>query len=210
MKPVREEKTAAPFNLLLAGVGGQGTLLASKIICAALLEAGYDVKLSEVHGMAQRGGSVVSQIRFGEEVHSPLFGRGEAHALLAFERLEAVRHLPGLAPGGTVILNDQVMLPMPVIMGVQPYPDDALAQLQAGAEGRLLVVPAREMAAGLGNPKVANTVLVGVFAGWLARQDEGRLNLSHWLSALASQVPAKYREVNEATFQTGYRLGVGR
>ncbi|MGE5508340.1 MAG: indolepyruvate oxidoreductase subunit beta [Chitinophagales bacterium] len=205
---MRDLHTAdVPFNLLLAGVGGQGTLLASKIICAALQEAGYDVKLSEVHGMAQRGGSVVSQIRFGKEIHSPLFGRGEADALLAFERLEGVRHLPALAPGGTVILGDQVMLPMPVIMGVQPYPEDALAQLREGSHGRLLVVEAREIAAGLGNPKAANTVLVGVFAGWLARQGEARLTLPGWQGAVANQVPLKHREVNEAAFAAGYRLG---
>jgi indolepyruvate ferredoxin oxidoreductase beta subunit len=155
-------------NLLLAGVGGQGTILASKIICAALLDAGYDVKQAEIHGMAQRGGSVVTQIRFGSEVHSPLFGRGEAAALVAFERLEALRYLPQLAPGGTVIVNDQAILPVPVILGKQDYPEEALAQLRHQA-GELLVIEGRRIAEGLGNVKAVNVVLVGALAGWMAR-----------------------------------------
>ncbi len=190
-------------NLLLAGVGGQGTILASKVICAALQEAGYDVKQAEVHGMAQRGGSVVTQIRFGDEVHSPLFGQGEAQVLLAFERLEGLRYLPLLAPGGTVIVNDQAILPVPVILGVQEYPDEVIPRLKERA-GQLLVVRAGEMAAELGNPKAANTVLVGVLAGWMARTGAGRLTQAHWLAALAAQVPEKHRPVNERAFLAGW------
>ncbi len=193
-------------NLLLAGVGGQGTILASKIICAALQEAGYDVKQAEVHGMAQRGGSVVTQIRFGGEVHSPLFGQGEAGVLLAFERLEGLRYLPMLAPGGTVILNDQAILPVPVILGVQQYPEEAAARLRERA-GQLLVIRAGELAGQLGHPKVANTVLVGALAGWMARAGTGRLTKADWLAALAAQVPGKHREVNERAFLAGYELG---
>lgn len=197
------EKTV---NLLLAGVGGQGTILASKIICAALQEAGYDVKQAEVHGMAQRGGSVTTQIRFGDEVHSPLFGRGEASVLVAFERLEALRHLPQLAPGGLVILNDQVIPPVPVILGTQKYPEEVLEVLRQRA-GDLLAVDARRLAAGLGNPKAANTVLVGALAGWMARAGKSRATREQWLSALASQVPERHREVNERAFLAGYELG---
>ncbi|MDI6870597.1 MAG: indolepyruvate oxidoreductase subunit beta [Bacillota bacterium] len=197
------EKTT---NLLLAGVGGQGTILASKIICAALQEAGHDVKQAEVHGMAQRGGSVVTQIRFGNQVHSPLFGRGEAQVLVAFERLEGLRYLPMLAPGGTVILNDQAILPVPVIMGAQAYPEDAVLRLKEEA-GDLLVVQAKEIAAELGNPKAANTVLVGALAGWMARTATNRLTQAHWLSALATQIPEKHRQVNERAFLAGWEVG---
>jgi indolepyruvate ferredoxin oxidoreductase beta subunit len=193
-------------NLLLAGVGGQGTILASKIICAALQGAGYDVKQAEVHGMAQRGGSVVTQIRFGDEVHSPLFGWGEATALVAFERLEALRYLVQLAPGGTVIVNDQAILPVPVILGKQEYPADALAQLQRAA-GELLVVEARGLAEELGNVKAVNVILVGALAGWMARAKVSRVTRDQWLAALARQVKPQHREVNERAFLAGYALG---
>lgn len=193
-------------NLLLAGVGGQGTILASKIICTALLEAGYDVKQAEVHGMAQRGGSVITQIRFGAEVHSPLFGQGEADVLLAFERLEAMRYLPLLAPRGTVIVNDQAVLPVPVIIGAQRYPEKVCETLAERA-GELLVVKAGERALALGNAKAANTVLVGVLAGWMARTSLSRVTKDQWLSAVVGQVPEKHREVNEQAFWTGYELG---
>lgn len=195
-------------NLLLAGVGGQGTILASKVICAALQGAGYDVKQAEVHGMAQRGGSVVTQIRFGQEVHSPLFGRAEAAVLLAFERLEGLRYLPMLAPNGTVIVNDQAILPVPVLTGAQQYPEDAVPRLKEQAGG-LLVVPATELATQLGNAKTANTVLVGVLAGWLERTSPTSPPKADWLSALATQVPEKHREVNQRAFLAGYDLGSG-
>lgn len=194
------------MNLLLTGVGGQGTILASRIICAAVQEAGYDVKQAEIHGMAQRGGSVVTQIRFGSEVHSPLFGRGEALALVAFERLEALRYLSYLAPGGTVILNDQAILPVPVILGKQDYPADALAQLKQQA-GELLVIEGRQLAEGLGNVKTVNVVLVGVLAGWMARAGRSRVTREQWLTALAGQVKPQFREVNEQAFLAGYALG---
>lgn len=193
-------------NLLLAGVGGQGTILASRVICTAAQEAGYDVKQAEVHGMAQRGGSVVTQIRFGTEVHSPLFGRGEASALVAFERLEALRYLPYLAPNGTVVVNDQAILPVPVILGKQAYPEDALAQLRQQAGG-LLVIEARRIAEGLGNVKAVNVVLVGALAGWMARAGLSRVTREQWLAALAGQVKPQFREVNEQAFLAGYELG---
>lgn len=198
----------ATVNLLLAGVGGQGTILASKIICAALMAAGYDVKQAEVHGMAQRGGSVVTQIRFGEEVRSPLFGRGEASILVAFERLEALRYLPMLAQGGAVILNDQAILPVPVIMGVQAYPEDVVGLLRQKSAD-LLIVRAHDLAAGLGNAKTANTVLVGAVAGWMSRTGRCRATREQWLSALAEQVPERHREVNGRAFSAGYDLGSG-
>ncbi|MGE5553631.1 MAG: indolepyruvate oxidoreductase subunit beta [Betaproteobacteria bacterium] len=197
------EKTT---NLLLAGVGGQGTILASKVICAALQAAGYDIKQAEVHGMAQRGGSVVTQIRFGVEVYSPLFGRGEAQILLAFEWLEALRHLPMLAPGGTVIVNDQAILPVPVILGVQQYPEEARLRVKERA-GQLLVIPGQGIAAEVGDPKVTNTVLVGALAGWMARTAAGRLTQEHWLSALATHIPEKHRQINERAFLAGWELG---
>ncbi|HHW13469.1 MAG TPA: indolepyruvate oxidoreductase subunit beta [Firmicutes bacterium] len=193
-------------NILLAGVGGQGVVLAGRIICAALQAAGYDVKQAEVHGMAQRGGSVVAQIRFGQEVRSPLFGRGEAQVMLAFELLEGLRHLAMLAPGGTVILNDQAILPMPVVSGLQRYPEDAAARLRERT-GELLVIQALEVAAGLGNPRAANTVMVGALAGWLARADGSRLTREGWLAALDGQVPEPHREVNRQAFLAGYAVG---
>lgn len=194
------------MNVLLAGVGGQGVVLAGRIICAALQAAGHEVKQAEVHGMAQRGGSVVAQIRFGREVRSPLFGRGEAQVMLAFERLEGLRHLAMLAPGGTVILNDQAILPMPVVTGLQRYPDDAAARLKERV-GELLVVQGLEVAAKLGDPRAANTVLVGALAGWLARPGGGQLTQEGWLRTLDGQIPEPHWEVNRQAFLAGYAVG---
>ena len=122
-------------NIMIVGVGGQGTLLASKLLGAVLLEKDYDVKVSEVHGMSQRGGSVVTYVRFGEKVYSPIIDKGEADIILSFELLEAARWLEYLKPGGQMIVNTQRMEPMPVIIGAAEYPEDIVAKMeQAGAK----------------------------------------------------------------------------
>ena len=118
-------------SVLLVGVGGQGTILASKILTAGLIEAGYDVKMSEVHGMSQRGGSVSTQVRYGEKVYSPIIGKGEADVLVSFETMEAIRCLDGLKPGGKVVVNDYKMPSLPILSGAKEYPDGIIEELKS-------------------------------------------------------------------------------
>jgi len=146
-------------NILLVGVGGQGTILASKILSIGLVEAGYDVKMSEVHGMAQRGGSVSTQVRFGKEVFSPIIGIGDADVLVSFEMMEAYRWLEYIKPGGKVIVNDYKIPSVPILMGNQEYPKDIAGKLSAKVDTSVLA--AAEIAAKLGNAKAMNIVLLG-------------------------------------------------
>ncbi|WP_066634089.1 indolepyruvate oxidoreductase subunit beta [Desulfolucanica intricata] len=187
------------LNLLLVGVGGQGTILASKILAQVGLEAGFDVKMSEIHGMAQRGGSVVTQVRMGEKVFSPMVARGAADAVLAFERLESLRYLSYLKPEGSIIINDQAIAPVPVLIGAAEYPENILEYVKSRCPNTIVVDALREAVA-CGNAKAANVVLLGVLAKRLDLEKE------IWLKALEAKVPARFLDVNRAAFDAGYNL----
>lgn len=184
-------------NILIVGIGGQGTLLASRILGSVLLESGYDVKLSEVHGMSQRGGSVVTYVRYGEKVYSPIIEKGQADVILAFELLEAYRALPYLKRGGTLIVNDQKIDPMPVITGAMDYPENIAGKLSAVCD--TVLVDALSVAQNAGTGKAVNVALIGV----LASQSE--IEYEKWVTAIEKCVPAKFLEMNLKAFEAGYR-----
>ena len=188
-----------PINILLVGVGGQGTILATRVLARAAQEAGYDIKVSEIKGMAQRGGSVVTQVRLGEKVYSPVISEGGADIILAFEKMEARRWLPYLKEAGSVIINDQAIAPVPVLIGAAVYPEDCLEKVQ-GACSNTTVVDALKIAVRCGNPKAANVVLVGMLAKRLPMAKE------IWLEALKDRVPEKFLEVNLKAFEEGYAV----
>lgn len=146
-------------NILLVGVGGQGTILAGKLLTTGLMQAGYDVKMSEIHGMSQRGGSVSTQVRYGEKVESPVIEPGGADILVSFEQMEALRWLEYLKPGGTVITNSTKIPSMPILAGAAPYPEQALEEI--GKHVDIKVIDAGKVARELGNPRVMNVVLLG-------------------------------------------------
>ena len=184
-------------NIMIVGVGGQGTLLASRVLGNVLVGAGYDVKVSEVHGMSQRGGSVVTYVKYGEKVWSPIIGEGEADIVLAFEQLEAYRALPFVKKdGGVVIAGTQCIDPMPVITGAAKYPEELCTKI-AGETG-LIAVDALSLAKEAGNIKAVNVVLIGV----LAR----RMNIAKeaWIEVLKTTVPPKFLDVNLKAFELGY------
>ena len=185
-------------NIMIVGVGGQGTLLASRILGNAVIQKGYDVKVSEVHGMSQRGGSVVTYVKFGDVVHSPIIDKGEADIILAFERLEAYRALPWLKKGGVMIVNDQQINPMPVITGAAEYPADILEKLSEIED--LHIVDALRFAREAGNAKAVNVVLIGV----LAKNTE--ISYEEWVETIKATVPPKFLEVNLKAFDIGYNL----
>ena len=183
-------------NIMITGVGGQGTLLAVRILAHIVQEEGYDVKVSEVHGMSQRGGSVVTYLKYGDKVYSPIIGLGEADTVLSFEKLEALRCLPYLKEGGEIIVNDQEIDPMPVITGAMPYPENIEETLKAHAKVRL--VKAGALALEAGNARTANVVLLGAMAA------AGSIPKEKWISALKSTVPERFLEVNLKAFDLGY------
>lgn len=186
------------MNILIVGVGGQGTLLASVILGKIALEEGFDVKLAEVHGMAQRGGSVVTHVRISEsEVRSPLIEEGGADVILAFEELEAYRWISYLKKDGVVFVNTQQIKPMPVIMGTADYPEDILGFLQANAN-KVTGLPALDMAAACGSAKAVNTVLLGAMAKELPFSKET------WIRQIESTVKPKFIELNKQAFEKGY------
>lgn len=185
-------------NIMIVGVGGQGTLLASRILGNAVIRRGYEVKVSEVHGMSQRGGSVVTYVKFGDAVHSPIIDKGEADIILAFECLEAYRALPWLKKGGKMIVNDQMINPMPVITGAADYPADILQKL--GAVVDLTAVDALTLAREAGNAKAVNVVLIGV----MAKNTE--IPYEEWVETIKTTVPAKFMDANLKAFDLGYRL----
>jgi len=200
------------INFLLAGVGGQGTILASDVLVSVGLEAGLQAKQSEVHGMSQRGGSVTGHVRWGKVVYSPLVGAGEADVLLAFERLEALRSLNALRSGALALISTQVIEPLSVISGAQAYPSDehvraAFARVTPNAE----YINGEEIAASLGNPKVANVVLLGALSALLERAGIAgpQLTAEIWLKVITERVPAKHVELNRKAFQAG-REAVGK
>ena len=184
-------------NILLVGVGGQGTILAGKILAEVAVLQGFDVKMSEVHGMAQRGGSVVTHVRLAEQVYSPLVEEGEADFIVAFERLEALRWAHFLREGGCIIVNDQRIDPMTVITGQFPYPPEILETLQGGA-GEVVVLDALQLAREVGSIKAVNVVLLGALA------QRTQIERSHWLEAIRRTVPAKTLELNLLAFAAGY------
>lgn len=189
----------ATRSVVLAGVGGQGTILAANLLASALVEHGYDVKTSEVHGMAQRGGSVISMVRFGSAVASPLVPYGEAEALVATELLETLRNLEFLAPGGRVIASRTRVDPLPVLQGAVEYPADAEERISSIAP-ESIIVDAAVIAAEAGDARAANTVLLGILSPMLpVGEDE-------WLAAIESLVKAKAVEANRKAFLAGRRL----
>ncbi len=185
------------MNIMIVGVGGQGTLLASRILGAAALRAGKQVKLSEVHGMSQRGGSVVTYVKYGDRVDSPVIEPGEADMIIAFEELEAYRSLPYLKKDGVLIVNTQKTNPMPVITGAMAYPENILEKLEEKGI-KVVACNALELAKQAGNIKAVNVALIGVMA------KNSPLSREIWDGALVDAVPAKFLEVNQKAFSLGY------
>ncbi|MBE6725714.1 MAG: indolepyruvate oxidoreductase subunit beta [Ruminococcaceae bacterium] len=186
-------------NIMIVGVGGQGTLLASKILGRAAMDSGMDVKVSEVHGMSQRGGSVVTYVRVGDEVYSPVIGRGDADVILSFEVLEAARWLPNLKNGGTLVTSTQQINPMPVIIGAAVYPEGLVDDMKAlGVDVRAFDAPA--IAEEAGSARAANVALIGLAADVLGFDHDVLRN------AVAACVPAKALDVNLKAFDTAAAL----
>lgn len=187
------------YNIIIAGVGGQGTLLASKLMGKVFLEQEKDIKVSEVHGMSQRGGSVVTYVRYGEKVYSAVIEKGEANMIISFELLEAARWMPYLRPEGVIITNTQKINPMPVITGQAKYPENILEKIR---QTGLKVIPldAKSLAEKAGNVKSVNMVLLGVAARYL------HLDKSVWVDAITATVPQKTVEINLKAFDYGYSL----
>ncbi len=184
-------------SIMIVGVGGQGTLLASRLLGNVLLAKGYDVKISEVHGMSQRGGSVVTYVKYGENVASPIIEKGEADIILCFEQLEAARWLPYLKTDGKMIINTQCIDPMPVVMGAMKYPEKIIDTLRAtGAE--VLAVDALALAMEAGTPKAVNVALIGV----MAKQTD--IPKEDYLETVKATVPEKFLELNLKAFELGY------
>lgn len=185
-------------NIMIVGVGGQGTLLTSRILGGITRQAGFDVKISEVHGMAQRGGSVVTYVRYGNQVAEPIVEEGHADVLIAFERLEALRYAHFLKKDGVLIVNDQRMDPMPVAIGAAKYPENIIESLQE--KYTVVAVDAQALALEIGNARVFNTVIIGVAAKQMdfAKED--------WIKVIEETVPPKTVEINKKAFEAGYAL----
>ncbi len=184
-------------NVMIVGVGGQGTLLASRIIGNVAIKAGYDVKVSEVHGMSQRGGSVVTYVKYDEKVYSPLIFEGEADYLLAFEELEAYRWLSYLKKDGKLIVNTQQMDPMPVITGAEKYPENIMDKIN-GLLPNVTSIDALKGAMEAGTVKAVNTVLIGAFA------KNTSVKKDIWLEVIKETVPPKFLDINLKAFEIGY------
>ena len=183
-------------NIMIVGVGGQGTLLASKLLGRLLLGKGYDVKVSEVHGMSQRGGSVVTYVRYGSKVYSPIIDKGQADIILSFELLEAARWTEYLKPGGKIITNTQQVNPMPVITGAASYPQGLVEKMTAAGMD-VDAIDALSLAEKAGSAKAVNLVLMGRLAKWFDFSDQ------EWMDAIEKSVPAKFLEMNKKAFALG-------
>ena len=183
-------------NIMIVGVGGQGTLLASKLLGRLLLGKGFDVKVSEVHGMSQRGGSVVTYVRWGEQVYSPVIDKGEADCILSFELLEAARYTEYLKPGGRIIVNSQQINPMPVIAGAAVYPQN-LEEKMSALGIQVDAIDALALAEQAGSSKAVNLVLMGRLARQFDFTDE------EWMEAIEQSVPPKFLEMNKKAFELG-------
>ena len=183
-------------NVMIVGVGGQGSLLASKLLGRLLLGRGYDIKVSEVHGMSQRGGSVVTYVRFGDKVYSPVIDKGQADFIVSFELLEAARWTEYLKPGGKIIVNTQQINPMPVIIGAAEYPQDLVSKMRkAGID--LDAIDALSMAEEAGSAKAVNLVLMGRLSRYFDIPAE------EWEAAIEASVPPKFLELNKKAFNLG-------
>jgi indolepyruvate ferredoxin oxidoreductase beta subunit len=185
-------------NIMIVGVGGQGTLLTSRILGGITIHAGYDVKLSEVHGMAQRGGSVVTFVRYGEKVEEPIVEEGQADVIIAFERLEALRYAHFLKKDGVMIVNNQRIDPMPVVIGSATYPENIIETL--ANEHKILTVDAMEEAKKLGNSKVFNIIVLGLAAAHMDFSKED------WITVIEKTVPGKTIEINKKAFEIGFSM----
>ncbi|MDD2234012.1 MAG: indolepyruvate oxidoreductase subunit beta [Desulfitobacteriaceae bacterium] len=186
------------LNIMIVGVGGQGTLLASRILGAIAFKMNYDVKVSEVHGMSQRGGSVITYIKFGPKIYSPLIEKGEADIILAFEKLEALRWAEYLKDDGMIIINEQEIAPMPVVTGKAKYPSDIIEKLKQRYKN-IFTLDALNIARQCGNLKAVNIVLLGVMAAKTTIAKEV------WDEAVKETVPAKVLNVNIEAFNAGYQ-----
>lgn len=184
-------------NILIVGVGGQGTLLSSKILGKVFSDVGYDVKVGEVHGMSQRGGSVVTYVRYGDKVYSPVICEGEADVIVSFEQLEAARWLPYLRKDGVLITNTQKIDPMPVISGVAEYPKNIVDSIKALGV-KVICSDALNLAEEAGSVKSVNMVLLGVAAKFLEIDEE------KWINAICEVVPPKTVDINKKAFDLGY------
>ena len=183
-------------NIMIVGVGGQGSLLASKLLGRMLLQKGYDIKVSEVHGMSQRGGSVVTYVRFGDKVYSPVIDKGEADFIVSFELLEAARWTEYLKPGGKIVVNTQQISPMPVIIGAAEYPQGLVEKMQsAGLD--VDAFDALALAEQAGSAKAVNIVLMGHLSRNFDFTEE------EWMDAIEKSVPAKFLELNKTAFTLG-------
>jgi len=195
------------INFLLAGVGGQGTILASDLLVHIGAAAGYQAKQAEVHGMSQRGGSVTSYVRWGRVIYSPLVGAGEVDVYLVFEKVEALRYLNQLRQSGALaVINMQAITPVTVASGGQSYPDDdRLYAAVAAVTSKAVYVDGMGIAEGLGNARAANVVLLGALSALLEREGFVRPELTPevWLEAISQRVPPKYLELNRRAFQAG-------
>jgi indolepyruvate ferredoxin oxidoreductase beta subunit len=187
-------------NILLCGVGGQGTLLASNLLAECAMEAGFDVKKSEIHGMAQRGGSVVSHVKFGDKIDSPIIRKGECDILLAFEELEALRWSEFLKPDGIILTNAQNIMPMSVSAGDSKYPEKIIEKITS-LSANVISVDAIGKAKELGNQKCLNVVLLGVLARKVPQIGE-----SIWKKMIDKKVPQKFLELNRKAFDAGWNL----
>lgn len=183
-------------NIMIVGVGGQGTLLTSRIIGKTAMEMGYDVKISEVHGMAQRGGSVVTFVRFGEEVHEPVVEEGQADVIIAFERLEALRYAHFLKKDGVLVINDCRIDPMTVVIGAKEYPENIIETLRK--DHSVYTIDGQSAALSLGNSKVLNSVVLGYAASFIG------FDLDTWVKTVEGTVPPKTIEINKKAFLFGY------
>ena len=183
-------------NVMIVGVGGQGSLLASKLLGRLLMSRGYDIKVSEVHGMSQRGGSVVTYVRFGDKVYSPVIDKGQADFIVSFELLEAARWTSYLKPQGKIIVNTQQINPMPVIIGAAEYPEN-LVQKMVDAGLNVDAMDALSLAEQAGNAKAVNLVLMGRLSRYFDIPEE------EWLQAIEASVPTKFLEMNKIAFKLG-------
>jgi len=185
-------------SILLVGVGGQGTILVSKLLTSGLIKAGYDVKMSEVHGMAQRGGSVSTQVRYGDKVYSPIIGRGQADVLVAFEKMEAVRYAEFLKPDAIAVINDHEIVPLPVAAGLTEYPQGTVEAMSSAF--KTLVLPAAEIADSLGNSRCMNIVLFGALVKAFGMTD------IDWKEVMREQLKPSILEINLKAFDAGMAL----
>ncbi|MBQ0097728.1 MAG: indolepyruvate oxidoreductase subunit beta [Oscillospiraceae bacterium] len=184
-------------NIMIVGVGGQGSLLASKLLGKLLVDEGYDVKVSEVHGMSQRGGSVVTYVRFGDKVYSPVIEDGEADFIVSFEKIEAARYVKQLSKDGTVIVNTQEIDPMPVIIGAAEYPKDVLTEMKDKGVN-VDAIDALSLATQAGSAKASNIVLMGRLAKYFD------IPYEKWINAIENSVKPQFIEMNKKAFELGY------